>query len=63
MLKEASNITKKGFHLPISTIAESQRSSSMFVSLKEFQLTLHVLKRSLHFHFTATISKLFNVVI
>ena len=35
----------------------------MFVSLKEFQLALHVLKRSLHFHFTANISKLFNVVI
>ena len=35
----------------------------MFISLKEFQLTLHVLKRSLHFHFTANISKLFNVVI
>ena len=42
---------------------ENQRSSSMFVSLEEFQLTLHVLKRSLHFHFTANISKLFNVVI
>ena len=64
MLKQASKITtEKGFHSPISAIDESQRSSSMFVSLEEFQLTLHVLKRSLHFHFTANISKLFNVVI
>ena len=59
MLKQASKI----IHSPISAIDESQRSSYMFVSLEEFQLTLHVLKRSLHFHFTATISKLFNVVI
>ena len=59
MLKQASKI----IHSPISAIDESQRSSYMFVSLEEFQLTLHVLKRSLHFHFTANNSKLFNFVI
>ena len=53
---------EKGFHSPIFAIDESQRSSFVFVSLEEFQLTLHVLKRSLHFHFTANISKLFMLL-
>ena len=66
MLKQASKITKKVFIrlFPLLiAIDESQRSNSMFVSLEEFQLTLHVLKRSLYFHFTANISKHFNAVI
>ena len=49
----------KGFHSPISAIDESQRSSSMFVSLEELQLTFHVLKRSLYCHFTTNIFETF----
>ena len=64
MLKQTSKITKKVFiRLFPLLVKVSGQLNSMFVSLEKFQLTLHVLKRSLHFHFTTTILKLFNVVI
>ena len=49
---------EKDFHSPISVVVQGHVRFT-----RRIGITLHVLKRSLYFHFTANVSKLFNVVI